>query len=67
MTGKKTNSDLKTLHQAIIMHYEEEGPNKNEGIASILRDKPIKLVTGNEPNINSFFSSHVKKGSKRHL
>jgi hypothetical protein len=64
---KKTNSDLKTLHQAIIMHYEEEGPNKNEGIASILRDKPIKLVTGNEPNINSFFSSHVKKGSKRHL
>jgi hypothetical protein len=49
------------------MHYEEEGPNKNEGIASILRDKPIKLVTGNEPNINSFFSSHVKKGSKRHL
>lgn len=64
---KKTNSDLKTLHQAIITHYEEEGPNKNEDVASIFRDKPIKLVTGNEPNINSFFSSHVKKGSRRNF
>jgi hypothetical protein len=59
---KKTNSDLKTLHEAIITHYEEEGPNKNEDVASILRNKPIQLVTGNEPNINSFFSPHVKKG-----
>ncbi len=62
---KKTNSDLKTLHAAIVTHYEEEGPNKNEEVASILRKKPIKLVTGNEPNINSFFSPHVKKGNKR--
>ena len=60
---KKTNSDLKALHQAIITHYEEEGPNKNEEVALILRDKPIKLVMGNEPNINSFFSSQIKKGA----
>jgi hypothetical protein len=59
---KKTNSDLKTLHEAIITHYEEEGPNKNKDIASTLRNKPIQLVTGNEPNINSFFSPYVKKG-----
>jgi hypothetical protein len=64
---KKTNSDLKALHQAIITHYEEDGPNKKEDFASMLRDKPIKLVTGNEPNINSFFSSHVKKGSRKHV
>jgi hypothetical protein len=62
---KKTNSDLKTLRKAIIAHYEEEGPNKNEDVASILRNKPIQLVTGNEPNINSFFSRHVKKGQNR--
>ncbi len=62
---KKTNSDLKTLHAAIVTHYEEEGPNKNEEIASILRKKPITLVTGNEPNINSFFSPLVKKGHDR--
>jgi hypothetical protein len=62
---KKTNSDLKTLHEAIITHYKEEGPNKNVDVALILRNKPIKLVTGNEPNINSFFSSFVKKGGSR--
>jgi hypothetical protein len=62
---KKTNSDLKTLHEAIITHYEEEGPNKNRDIASTLRNKPIQLVTGNEPNINSFFSPNVKKGNNR--
>ncbi len=61
---KKTSSELKALHQAIITHYEEEGPNKNDDLASILRDKPIKLVTENEPNINSFFSSTIKRGSK---
>jgi hypothetical protein len=64
---KKTNSDLRTLHEAIITHYKEEGPNKNEEIATVIRNKPINLVTGNEPNINSFFSPHVKKGNNRKI
>lgn len=61
---KRTNNDLKNLHEAIVTHYSEEGPNKNEDVASIIRGKPIQLVTGNEPNINSFFSSCIKKGHK---
>ncbi len=64
---KKTSRELKNLHEAIIMHYEEEGPNKNKDIASILRNKPIKLVMGNEPNINSFFSPYVKKGLRKRV
>ncbi len=64
---KKTTCDLKTLHEAIVTHYEEEGPNQNEKFTSLLRDKPIKLVTGNEPNINSFFSPHVKKGLRKNV
>jgi len=59
---KKTNKDLLTLHKAIITHYEEEGPNKNVSFVSMLNETPIKLVTGNKPNINSFFSSRIKTG-----
>ena len=59
---KKISNDLNTLHGAIIEHYEEDGPNKNIDFVSMLKQTPIKLVTRNEPNINSFFSPRIKTG-----
>jgi hypothetical protein len=60
----KTKKVLDTLHKAIVTHYEEEGPNKNMDFVSMLQETPIKLITGNEPNINSFFSSRIKTGKQ---
>jgi hypothetical protein len=60
----KIRDTLDLIHQFIILHYKEEGPYQNKKVANFFESNSIKLVTSNEPNINSFFSKKVKNGNR---
>jgi hypothetical protein len=51
---------LNELHKAIFNHYFEKSPYQKIELATFLKNKPIRTMHGNKPNLSSYFIKNLK-------